>query len=263
MSNKKKIDDYFDDNFEVTYTGALPSIDPDLNHANYNNHYNRSYDRTAYDYDNDYEDEDYADSDYEDYYEDEDYEDDDSEEPYHPPRRSDRKKSGKHSRSSSSEELAAPIQSIMRTGSTAAEKLTNFILRPAPVLMAGIITLITGFSFWNQMSDYGDIKTLSTNPELTLIAYLAIAAVMMIWLLSTFFFTLSGVWHGTGRGLTNFIVVYILSYLFSLAASAIPSDIELLTGIHGGVQVFGSLYPVYFPFCVIGIITCVLRKILK
>ena len=26
MNNKKNIDDYFDDNFEVTYTGDLPSI---------------------------------------------------------------------------------------------------------------------------------------------------------------------------------------------------------------------------------------------
>ena len=161
------------------------------------------------------------------------------------------------------EELAAPIRNIARTGSTAAEKLTTFILRPAPVLMSAIILAITFFSFWNQLSDYGDINTLTSNPDLTLIAYLAVGTVMLIWMLSTFFFTLSGIRHGTGRGLTYFVLVYVLSYLFSLAANAIPADVELFTGIRGGILVFGSLYPAYFPFCVVGIITCILRKILK
>ena len=151
----------------------------------------------------------------------------------------------------------------LQFGSTAAEKLTTFILRPAPVLMSAIILAITFFSFWNQLSDYGDINTLTSNPDLTLIAYLAVGAVMLIWMLSTFFFTLSGIRHGTGRGLTYFVLVYVLSYLFSLAAAAIPADVQLLTGIRGGILVFGSLYPTYFPFCVVGIITCILRKILK
>lgn len=83
------------------------------------------------------------------------------------------------------------------------------------------------------MSNYGDIKTLSSTPDLTLVAYLAVGGVMLIWMLSTFFFTLSGIRHGTGRGLTYFVLVYILSYLFSLAANAIPADVELFTGIQG------------------------------
>ena len=75
------------------------------------------------------------------------------------------------------------------------------------------------FSFWNQLSDYGDINTLTSNPDLTLIAYLAVGAVMLIWMLSTFFFTLSGIRHGTGRGLTYFVLVYVLSYLCLLYTS--------------------------------------------
>lgn len=283
MSNKKNIDDYFDDNFEVTYTGDLPPLhmgqeDSDDYYDDYRNsnrHPGRSYDhnrRYAPDYTDDYDDDyddtgyldedegydgtDYLDSDYDD-----DYDYEDSYDRRRPARQTNRRNSRR--RSDSSEELAAPIRNIARTGSTAAEKLTNFILRPAPVLMSAIILAITFFSFWNQMSDYGDIKTLSSNPDLTLVAYLAVGAVMLIWMLSTFFFTLSGIWHGTGRGLTYFILVYILSYLFSLAANAIPADIELLTGIRGGILVFGSLYPAYFPFCVVGMITCILRKVLK
>ena len=252
MNNKKNIDDYFDDNFEVTYTGDLPSIpvgQDDYDDTDYLNDYETDdyydeTDRLAPDYDDDYEEEDS-------YYD-----------RQRPARRTERRNSRRRP-DSSSEELAAPIRNIARTGSTVAEKLTTFILRPAPVLMSAIILAITFFSFWNQLSDYGDINTLTSNPDLTLIAYLAVGAVMLIWMLSTFFFTLSGIRHGTGRGLTYFVLVYVLSYLFSLAAAAIPADVQLLTGIRGGILVFGSLYPTYFPFCVVGIITCILRKILK
>ena len=236
MNNKKNIDDYFDDNFEVTYTGDLPSIpvgQDDYDDTDYLNDYETDdyydeTDRLAPDYDDDYEEEDS-------YYD-----------RQRPARRTERRNSRRR-HDSSSEELADPIRNIARTGSTAAEKLTTFILRPAPVLM----------------SNYGDIKTLSSTPDLTLVAYLAVGGVMLIWMLSTFFFTLSGIRHGTGRGLTYFVLVYILSYLFSLAANAIPADVELFTGIRGGILVFGSLYPAYFPFCVVGIITCILRKVLK
>lgn len=253
MDNKKNIDDYFDDNFEVTYTGDLPSIPVGQD----------DYDDT--DYLDDYETDDYydkADRLDPDYDYDDDYEKEDSYVRQRPARRAERRNSRRR-HDSSSEELAAPIRNIARTGSTAAEKLTTFILRPAPVLMSAVILAITFFSFWNQMSDYGNIKTLSSTPDLPLVAYLAVGGVMLIWMLSTFFFTLSGIWHGNGRGLTYFVLVYILSYLFSLAANAIPADVELLTGIRGGILVFGSLYPAYFPFCVVGIITCILRKVLK
>ena len=256
MNNKKNIDDYFDDNFEVTYTGDLPSIPVGQDD------YDDRYDDT--DYLNDYETDDYYDEtdrlapDYDD-----DYEEEDSYYDRQRPARQTERRNARRRPDSSSEELAAPIRNIARTGSTAAEKLTTFILRPAPVLMSAIILAITFFSFWNQLSDYGDINTLTSNPDLTLITYLAVGAVMLIWMLSTFFFTLSGIRHGTGRGLTYFVLVYVLSYLFSLAAAAIPADVQLLTGIRGGILVFGSLYPAYFPFCVVGIITCILRKILK
>ena len=53
MNNKKNIDDYFDDNFEVTYTGDLPSIPVGQDD------YDDLYDDTNYL--NDYETDDYYD----------------------------------------------------------------------------------------------------------------------------------------------------------------------------------------------------------
>ena len=202
MNNKKNIDDYFDDNFEVTYTGDLPSIPVGQD----------DYDDT--DYLNDYETDDYYDEtdrlapDYDD-----DYEEEDSYYDRQRPARQTERRNSRRRPDSSSEELAAPIRNIARTGSTAAEKLTTFILRPAPVLMSAVILAITFFSFWNQMSNYGDIKTLSSTPDLTLVAYLAVGGVMLIWMLSTFFFTLSGIRHGTGRGLTYLFCSGIYSFL--------------------------------------------------
>ena len=163
MNNKKNIDDYFDDNFEVTYTGDLPSIPVGQDD------YDDRYDDT--DYLNDYETDDYYDEtdrlapDYDD-----DYEEEDSYYDRQRPARRTERRNSRRRPDSSSEELAAPIRNIARTGSTAAEKLTTFILRPAPVLMSAIILAITFFSFWNQLSDYGDINTLTSNPDLTLIA---------------------------------------------------------------------------------------------
>ena len=53
MNNKKNIDDYFDDNFEVTYTGDLPSIP--VGQDDYDDRYEDT------DYLNDYETDDYYD----------------------------------------------------------------------------------------------------------------------------------------------------------------------------------------------------------
>ena len=138
MNNKKSIDDYFDDNFEVTYTGDLPSIPVGQDD------YDDRYDDT--DYLNDYETDDYYDEtdrlapDYDD-----DYEEEDSYYDRQRPARRTERRNSRRRPDSSSEELAAPIRNIARTGSTAAEKLTTFILRPAPVLMSAIILAITFF----------------------------------------------------------------------------------------------------------------------
>ena len=98
MNNKKNIDDYFDDNFEVTYTGDLPSIPVGQDD------YDDRYDDT--DYLNDYETDDYYDEpdklapDY-----DGDYEEEDSYDRQRPARRAERRNSRRRP-DSSSEELA-------------------------------------------------------------------------------------------------------------------------------------------------------------
>lgn len=231
--NKKYYDDGFDDDFEVLYTEELPPFRPDLNR-----------------YDTRYED-DYTEE-YDTVYDEEDYDYD-----RRPPRHRRKTK-----RSRRTPELADPIRNIMYTGSTAAEKLTRLVFRPAPILMSGIITLITIFSYLSGSSEYGDITALASELNYTLIAYLIIGSVIVLWEICCFFFTISGVWSGTGRGLTFFILVYVLSYVTSLIGGLIPENILAIEGIRGGLSTYGSLYSMFFPFCIVGILTCILQKIM-
>lgn len=222
-------DDRFDDDFEVTYTEELPPVQPDF-YARYEVHQSRYADNYTNEYEDDYEER---------------------------PRRKRRS-----SRRRRPQELADPIQNMMYTGSTTAEKLTRLVFRPAPILMSGIITLITVFCYLSNSADYGNIAALAYELNYTLIAYLAVGAIIVLWEICCFFFTLSGVWSGTGRGLTFFILVYVLSYIASIAGNLIPENLAMVEGIRGGLAAYGSLYSMFFPFCIIGILTCILQKIM-
>lgn len=159
-------------------------------------------------------------------------------------------------------ELAAPIQNIVHTGSSLIEKLTRLFFRPAPILMSAVILLITAFTYWIDSAQYGNLLTVIENPESSMVTFLAVGAVVMLWELCCFFFTLSGVWRGNGRGLSFFILVYVLSYVSGLAGEILPEGLAIIDGIRGGLITFGSLYSMIFPFCVIGIVTCMIQKIL-
>lgn len=223
--------DDFGDDFEVRYTEDLPDIQLDLDDEKDTRQYNETPDYTRrrrknYDH-NTYES---------------------------TPHRKNRKRP--------SSELAAPIQNIVHTGSSLVETLMRLVFRPAPVLMSAIILLITAFSYWNDSEKYGDILTIIKNPYSAIVTFLAVGAVIVLWELCCLFFTISGVWTGTGRGLSFFILVYLLSYAASLAGSLLPEGIEIIEGIRGGLNTYGSLYSMIFPFCVIGSIACIIQKIM-
>lgn len=163
---------------------------------------------------------------------------------------------------SSGEELAAPLEGPIRASTLLVEKLTYFILRPAPAVCAAVVTLITIVSFWNGHSAFGEISSLSEgNPILA--SYLVVGGILLLWELSSFLFALSGLSSGTGRGLTFFIVVYVGSYFASVADGFLPEELLVLEGVKGGLSSFGSLYPMLFPFCVVGFVTCLLRNFMK
>lgn len=246
MHNKKYENDYFDDDFEVTYTEELPGISLD-----FDNEYEDSYMMSPSGDEDEYE---------------EDYE--------RPLRRAQKQadRSYRRKRSANSEhysprepasELASPLRAPMRAGTKLVEKIVSSVLRIAPVVMCGLIILLTLFVIWTEHSAYGELNTISTEQNLTLALYLAVGAIVLLWEICSFFFVLGGVWTKTGRGITFFIMIYACSYIISLFFGLIPEGIAVLDGVRGGLQMYASLYPRLFMPCLLGVITCILQKVSK
>lgn len=244
MSSKKRNIDYFDDDFEVTYTDDLPDVSID-------------FDDDEYPEDNYYDDDD----------------DDDDDYPHRKKQSSSRNTQRQNAGSrqpvrkkNASTNLASPLQGPVRATTKLVENLTRFILRPAPAVLAAIITLITILAFWTGHSAYGEPASIVDGGNYTLAAYLAVGGILALWELFSFLFALSGFHSGKGRGLTFFILVYIGSYTASVAGSLIPDSLPtilpVIDGVKGGLASFGSLYPMLFPLCVAGLVTCILKNIL-
>ncbi|MCI8639714.1 MAG: hypothetical protein HFG41_11430 [Coprococcus sp.] len=281
MAKKKRIargyTEHFGDDFEVTYTDDLPMIsleledeDPDIDLYENNIYKNTPYEEYTYHEEDDRESngrrhmKDAASYSYR---------------SAHSPRNEQNSRKRRqsqqvrqsadarpqnlsHRKQPSGEELAAPLEGPVRASTLMVENLTCFILRPAPAVCAAVITLITIVSFWNGHSAFGEISSLSEgNPILA--SYLVVGGILLLWELSSFLFALSGLSAGTGRGLTFFIVVYVGSYFASVADHFLPEELLLLEGVKGGLSSFGSLYPMLFPFCVVGFVTCLLRNFMK
>lgn len=246
MHKKKSETDYFDDNFEITYTEELPEISLD-----FEDEYEDSYQFPAEDYEREYRRPRRKAQNPPDW-------------TYHDKKSADSRRYS--SRNSASErtpasELASPLRTPMRAGTKLVEKIVSVVLRLAPVVMSILIILLTLFVVWTEHSAYGELSMITTEENLTLAFYLTVGAVILLWEIGSFFFVLGGVWTKTGRGITFFIIIYAGSYITSLFFGLIPEGVAILDGIRGGLQMYASLYPRLFTPCLLGIVTCIFQKI--
>jgi|GEM_PF-1239467 len=143
------------------------------------------------------------------------------------------------------------------------------IFRVVTLLIIAYIIYILAKGFMGHSSSYGDIATAIADVNVTLGAYLAIAAFFLIFEIVAFFRAMSSrkVKSGvrsyridTGRGLGSFIFLFICSYLAYQFVNKIPSDPAFLTGIQGALNVLGSNHQVFLFLCAAGVISCVLRR---
>ena len=262
MGNKKKqtneFDNYFDDDFEVVYEdledlGSYLSEDSSDNNNDYD-------DYDGYDGDTDYYD-DYDDDD-DDY--DDDYDDDD----YNSNGR-DSKKSKKKKRRGLPN-VGKPVANIAKTGINATKKLVGTILRAATLILIALIILTLLKAFLSNAGSYGKILLLGQTKDTTLIAYLAVGAVLVGYELLNFFWAASRTRarsrHNnrldTGRGLLSFVIIYAGSYLAAMFSHLIPSSPSWLTGVQGGLSIYGGLKATLLPLCIAGVVSCVVRKII-
>lgn len=276
MSPKNDFSDIFDDDFEVTYEED-PEINfhtsedtEQINRDDLNDSDDRQFEEVLPEYDEDYEDDD---TDYEDDYYEDDYNTSNRRSnrnaPYDDPynnRNYDRRSSGRK-RSGGGVKLAAPI----KKGGKALSRLTSTLLQQLSIVLILATTAFVLYNFYRASTPYGDIQeTIQTQKiSQTLAAYLCVAALFLFFEFISLLWSMTRVrvrdgvssWReDTGRGLWSFILVFAVSYAAFLFSPLLPDSPEVIYGVKGALDVYGSLHNVLFGLCAAGVISCLIRK---
>lgn len=276
MGNKKKqtneFDNYFDDDFEVVYEdledlGSYLSEDSSDNNDDYDDYDDYDGDTDYYD-DYDYDDDDDYDDDYYDY----DYNNNgrDSKKKKRNDKQDPDSKKSKKKKRRGLPNVGKPVANIAKTGINATKKLVGTILRAATLILIAIIILLLLKTFLTHAGTYGKILLLGQTKDATLIAYLAVGGVLIGYELLNFFWAASRTRArsrsnnrlDTGRGLLSFVIIYAGSYLAAMFSHLIPSSPSWLTGVQGGLSIYGGLKATLLPLCIAGVVSCVVRKII-
>ena len=288
MGNKKKqtneFDNYFDDDFEVVYEdledlGSYLSEDSSDNNDDDDDYDGYDGDTDYYDDYDDDDDDDYDDNYYDDdddyddnYYDDDDYNRNgrDSKKKKRNDKQDPDSKKSKKKKRRGLPNVGKPVANIAKTGINATKKLVGTILRAATLILIALIILILLKTFLSNAGSYGKILLLGQTKDTTLIAYLAVGAVLVGYELLNFFWAASRTRarsrHNnrldTGRGLLSFVIIYAGSYLAAMFSHLIPSSPSWLTGVQGGLSIYGGLKATLLPLCIAGVVSCVVRKII-
>lgn len=289
LNNKKNTQtasDVFDDDFEVIYEGDLPDISidddddddyrdvlsglSDIDHTDYirKNDYDRltkklkDKNKNQKGKDN-FFDTSYYDDDFLDELDDDLYDD-------HDDSRNGRKKDKKRrkKRGIKVPNVAKPVAKTAKTGGKILFKFINFLLRMGTLLLIAWIIYLLGLHFLTNVGPFGNIISRLTAADQELIAYLAVAGVLLLYEIIIFFCVLGGSRKQSrdgntidnGRGLTSFIIIAAGSYLSAVFASLIPQIPAALQGIQSALTVYGSLKNTLLPICAAGIVSCIIRK---
>lgn len=163
--------------------------------------------------------------------------------------------------------LAAPI----KKGGKTIYRISRTLLRNLSlILILAIIGLLT-YNFLRGSAPYGDIENAVSSQNYTqmLAAYFVIAAFFLLFELLSALWAMSkvrvrdefGVYkEDVGRGLFSFVFIYVCSYASFWGSRWIPEIHDVLKGVRGALDVFGSMHNVLFGICAAGVISCLLRK---
>ena len=164
--------------------------------------------------------------------------------------------------------VAKPVAKTAKAGGKILFKLINFLLRIGTLLLIAWIIYLLGLHFLANVGPFGNIISRLTAADQELIAYLAVAGVLVLYEIIIFFCVLGGSRKqgrdgntiDNGRGLTSFIIIAAGSYLSAMFASLIPQIPAALQGIQSALAVYGSLKNTLLPICVAGVVSCIIRK---
>lgn len=252
MAYRKSISDVFDDDFEVTYEEDVDNWRYEDNTEELDMSAHRAPRRSNPRYDTDDFDASYRRESSR--YDADDYDD-------RPPRRagSARKRHGVP--------LAAPI----RKGGRALSRAASALVRCLTAVIILATTAYVTYTFWKASTPYGDIEETIRTKDLTmtLAAYLSIAAMFVLFEFIALLWSMTrtrvrdeyGSWkEDTGRGLFSFILVFGASYASFLIYRFFPEEPEILLGLRGALDVFGSMHNVLLGLCAAGVVSCLVRK---
>ena len=171
------------------------------------------------------------------------------------------KASGKKRSTPSASIITTPVKKTVQTGAKITGKLLQTGARGVTLLMIAVIAFNIFKNFWSCYPVYGSLATAVNAKNYTLGAFLGVAAFLLIMEIIFFLWALTGPCaYGdrgtkrvdTGRGLFSFLFIGI---------TVIPSSPSPLTGLAGGLQLYGSLKGILLPLCGIGLVSCIIRKI--
>lgn len=163
--------------------------------------------------------------------------------------------------------LAAPI----KKSGKAIYNIAYTLLQNLSVILIFAIIIYMAVNFLRGSAPYGDIieEIQTKNFSKMLVSYFGFAACLIIYELFSALWAMTKVRvrdeygrhkEDVGRGLFSFIFIYACSYACFLLSSHIPELDNIMQGIKGATEVFGSMHNVLFGLCAAGVISCLLRK---
>lgn len=168
--------------------------------------------------------------------------------------------------------IPAPVKDTAKHGIKAVYHTVRFILRTISLLLIAGITGLLAYKFWQGAIPHGSLYKILSDRNYTLAAYIAVAAVFLMFEVISFFWAMSGtrVREGLsiykedlGRGLFSFIFIYASSYLSFQFSSYLPKSLgsaAVMSGIKEALTIFGALHSLLFILCAAGVISCLIRK---
>lgn len=162
------------------------------------------------------------------------------------------------------------MKKTVQTGAKITGKLLQTGARGVTLLMIAVIAFNIFKNFWSCYPVYGSLATAVNAKNYTLGAFLGVAAFLLIMEIIFFLWALTGPCAyedrgtkrvDTGRGLFSFLFIGITVIAAGMFWNLIPSSPSPLTGLAGGLQLYGSLKGILLPLCGIGLVSCIIRKI--
>lgn len=168
--------------------------------------------------------------------------------------------------------ILSPIKTTAKYGGKTIYKTASIMIRFVSLLLIAGTAVFLAYNFWKGCAPYGDPLTAAEEKNIVLAAYGAVAGFFLLFECISFLWAMTRVRirerrttykEDTGRGLFSFLFIYVCSYASFWINHIVPQSPDVLKGIHGALDVFGSMHNTLFGLCLAGVISCLIRKYAK